>query len=287
MLHLDMVGNMNTYLKTLKMKTVWEQKKTSGDITAKRDPSVDAWQKIVDDMHGIGEEGSTNKVKLQEIHAKLQAGSQLTQQERDYLKAKDPEAYQELIQEEREQRAYEAALRRCRTKEEAERLKVNQLNQSMMTIKSIETNPNISLAKKLEIAMREQRKVNNVLESTQKFVESGTYEKLPTEAEYLEELKESAEQQSLTPEQEPNQESETEDVPAETADAAVSDQGSQRAELSSQPSTQHAPTSDDLEALGCGSSAAATHDQLLARAKATYAAASEEGGRHSSWTKRA
>lgn len=202
MLHFNMIGNMNTHLKTLKMKCDWEEKKASGNITGKKDPTVEYWQNYVDDMHGKGKDGDTDQVKLRDIHTKLQSGAKLTQEERSYLQAKDPESYRELVQEEQEQKAYEQALRRCKTKEEAERLKMSQLNKSMATVRSVEHNPNISMSKKLEIAMREQRKVNRVMESTRKFVESGEYEKLPTEAEYAEAMGEAQEEKAPAPEQE-------------------------------------------------------------------------------------
>lgn len=191
MLPLSMIGNMHSYLKTMERQSLWEQKKASGDITEKKDPIVQIIQKQVDDMHG--KNGGPDRVRLSEIHTKLQSGVHLTADERKYLQENDPETYRELVQEEQEQKAYERALRRCKTQEEVERLKTTQLGRSLNTIKTVENNPNIPLQKKLEIAMKEQRKVNNVMESTQNFVKSGEYKRLPTDAEYAEAMKETAE----------------------------------------------------------------------------------------------
>ncbi len=212
MLGLHMVGNLHSYLKTMERQSLWERKKASGDMTAKKDPIVEMLQKQVDDMHGRN--GGPDRVKLSEIHTKRQAGVSLTAEERKYLQEHDPEAYRELVQEEQEQKAYEEAMRRCKTKEDVERLKTMQLGKSMTAIKVVENNPNIPLQKKLEIAMREQRKVNNVLESTQKFVKSGAFSRLPTDAEYAQAQKEMAEK--LHPSTESENEAQQAQKPEET-----------------------------------------------------------------------
>lgn len=219
MLGLNMIGNMHSYLKTMERQSLWERKKASGDITAKKDPIVEMLQKQVDDMHG--KNGGPDRVKLSEIHTKLQAGAELTPDERKYLQENDPEAYKELVKEEQEQKAYERALRRCKTQQDVERLKTMQLGKSLTTIKSVENNPNIPLQKKLEIAMREQRKVNNVMESTNNFVKSGEYSKLPTEEEYEEAMKEAMEK--LHPTVEPEQTEEVKE-PEESTETENKDQ---------------------------------------------------------------
>lgn len=68
---------------------------------------------------------------LRKIHQKLDAGGRLTQKERDYLQDHDPEAYQELIKREREQKAYE----------EAQQLQVGRVNATLSRVQSIEHDP--------------------------------------------------------------------------------------------------------------------------------------------------
>lgn len=177
------ITSLNAYVKDLKLKTNWDLKQQKGLVTAKG-LSLDEWldssqtkTSAKDTVQGQRDE------KLVAIRAKMDAGGKLTQKERDYLQEKDPQAYQELVQEERAQRAYEQKLRRCRTQEEVKRLQMNHINGSMMTVRSIEHNPHITQQKKLEIAMREKRITDQVAKITREFIRKGEYAQLPTEAE--------------------------------------------------------------------------------------------------------
>lgn len=177
------ITSLNAYVKDLKLKTTWDLKQQKGLATAKG-LSLDEWLDSSQEKASAKDtvEGQRDE-KLVAIHAKIDAGGKLTQKERDYLQEKDPQAYQELVQEERAQRAYEQKLRRCRTQEEVKRLQMNHINGSMMTVRSIEHNPHISQQKKLEIAMREKRITDQVEKITREFIRQGDYAQLPTEAE--------------------------------------------------------------------------------------------------------
>ena len=120
---------------------------------------------------------------LASIRAKLDAGGSLTEEERAYLRQHDPQAYQELLQEEQEQAAYERALRSCKTKEEADRLQMNRIGQSLSRIRTVEHDPAIPLHAKLKVAMREKRLVDAAADSMREFVASGGYDRLPSEWE--------------------------------------------------------------------------------------------------------
>ena len=115
----------------------------------------------------------------------MDIGGKLTQKERDYLQEHDPEAYRELVNQEREQKAYEEALRRCKTQEEAQQLQIGRINASLARVQSVEHDPHIPLSKKLEIAMAEKNRVDRVAESTREFVASGEFDELPTQSEEL------------------------------------------------------------------------------------------------------
>ena len=223
----SMIGNINTHLKTMKMQMQWDLKRQSGNYSAKGE-SLDQWldspmkktaeaaqvQAQVDAQRENGDD------KLREIHQKLEAGGKLTAEERKYLQVKDPEKYRELVAEEQEQKAYEQALRRCTTKEEVERLRMSKLGSSLMKVQSVEHNPAIPLSKKLEIAMAEKRRTDAVAESTQRFVESGEYAKLPTESEEWQASQEAQEQNSpQKPEGPQGPEREPAAVPGEDAAA--------------------------------------------------------------------
>ena len=184
------IGNLSTYMKNVKLQTQWDLKQQTGNYTAKG-KNLDEWldSSLKQNAEAAGVQAQVDAQrengddKLREIKQKMELGGKLTPEEREYLQAKDPQSYQELVQEERQQKAYEQALRRCRTQEEVQRLQTQQINASLMVVRSIENNPHISKAKKLEIAMGEKRKVDAVAESTQRFIASGEYAKLPTEAE--------------------------------------------------------------------------------------------------------
>lgn len=120
---------------------------------------------------------------LASIRAKLEAGGSLTEEERAYLRQHDPQAYQELLQEEQEQAAYERALRSCKTREEADRLQMNRIGQSLSRIQTVEHDPAIPLHAKLKVAMREKRLVDAAADSMREFVASGDYDRLPSEWE--------------------------------------------------------------------------------------------------------
>ncbi len=177
------ITNLNAYVKDLKLKTNWDLKQQKGLVTAKG-LTLDEWLDSSQTKTSAKDTaGGQRDEKLVAIHAKIDAGGKLTQKERDYLQEKDPQAYQELLQEERAQRAYEQKLRRCRTQEEVKRLQMNHINGSMMTVRSIEHNPHITQQKKLEIAMREKRMTDQVAKITREFIRKGEYAQLPTEAE--------------------------------------------------------------------------------------------------------
>ena len=114
---------------------------------------------------------------------------------------------------EQEQKAYERALRRCKSQEEVDRLRIGRLNTSLVKVRAVEHDPHIPLSKKLEIVTAEKQRIDRVAESTRKFVASGEYAKLPTRAEEEQAREDSAEVPTPAPETRP--EAEREDVGAE------------------------------------------------------------------------
>ena len=91
---------------------------------------------------------------------------------------------------EAEAKQYEEDLKRCKTKDEAQRIKMNKINASVASIRSVESNPNISDADKLAFAQAEQAKMREIEKITTKFIESGAYAALPTDAEKFQTEKE-------------------------------------------------------------------------------------------------
>ncbi len=183
------IGNLGGYIKNLKLQSQWMLKQQQGAYNAKG-KSLEDWL----DGTGLQTEedafGDRGDDELRKIHQKLEAGGKLTQKEREYLQAHDPEAYRELVNQEREQKAYEQALRRCKSQEEVDRLQINRINASLARVRSVEHDPHIPLSEKLKIAMAEKQRVDRVSASTREFMESGAYAKLPDRAEEVQAVEE-------------------------------------------------------------------------------------------------
>ena len=164
------INSLNSYISGLKMQGLWHLRQQNG-ASHQDEITVDGVT-----FHRRDE-------TLASIRAKLDAGGSLTEEERAYLRQHDPQAYQELLQEEQEQAAYERALRSCKTREEADRLQMNRIGQSLSRIQTVEHDPAIPLHAKLKVAMREKRLVDAAADSMREFVASGDYGRLPSEWE--------------------------------------------------------------------------------------------------------
>lgn len=164
------INSLNSYISGLKMQGLWHLRQQNG-ASHQDEITVDGVT-----FHRRDE-------TLASIRAKLDAGGSLTEEERAYLRQHDPQAYQELLQEEQEQAAYERALRSCKTKEEVDRLQMNRIGQSLSRIQTVEHDPAIPLHAKLKVAMREKRLVDAAADSMREFVASGDYDRLPSEWE--------------------------------------------------------------------------------------------------------
>lgn len=187
-----MIGSLNTYTKNLKMQSQWELKQRNGDYSGHK--TLEEW---LGETQSKQEEFGKGDDTLRDIHRKLDAGVKLTPEERRYLKAKDPETYSKLEANEREQKAFEQKLRQCRTKEEAQRLRLTYLSSSLTIVKSVEHNSAIPLQKKLEIMMHEKQRCDMLEDSFQEFEKSGEYGSLPTETEEAAAKKQEAEAKAL------------------------------------------------------------------------------------------
>ncbi len=127
------IGNINMYTKNLKLRTMWDMKKRSGNVNAHQDTGSN-W--MMEDL-----ERQRENDKLARITNKILNGRKLTSEERDYLRAKSPQTYQQLVKSEEEQKSYEAALRRCKTKEDVQRLKTDRINAALSDVKSVANSP--------------------------------------------------------------------------------------------------------------------------------------------------
>ena len=190
------MSTMYNFTQSMKSKNLWEQRKQSGyyDRMAEVDPDKASFQQHIDEMNS-----RKSDPELEAIATKLQQGKKLTPDEKQKLSRSNPELYKKAQEIEAEQKRYEESLKRCKTKEDVQRTRVNQLNGALSTIKSVESNPNIPLEKKLEVAERENMKVNACSQSTTEFVRNGSYARLPTEAEVAEALEQEREKSEVEP----------------------------------------------------------------------------------------
>ena len=176
------MASINHLRKNAKLESKWEKRKQEGfsteGLTERQKDNVTFMQtyKEQQELHPEDKE-------MQKITNKIYAGSKLTEQEMQYLQKKNPVLYQKMRAVEAEAKQYEEDLKRCKTKDEAQRIKMNKINASVASIRSVESNPNISDADKLAFAQAEQAKMREIEKITTKFIESGAYAALPTDAE--------------------------------------------------------------------------------------------------------
>lgn len=167
------------------MQMKWQKRQDTSDFKADGSMKLDndLIRRQAEEIRKSREDGSDQLAK--QIDLKLRCGQKLTAEEKEYLQKHDPQAYQKVKSIEAEQKSYENELKKCKTKEEVERVKMAHTATSLSAVNSIMNNPVIPEEKKFELVMQEHHK-NQALQTTaQEFVESGEYAKLPTEAERL------------------------------------------------------------------------------------------------------
>ncbi len=181
------IGTLGTHVKNMGLEWKWNQRKDSNDFTSKgsTNTTINNWleEKIAKEKEEAAQMGQKRDKTMETIQAKLYSGQKLTADEERYLQEKDPQAYQKMKSNQMAQKSYEESLKKCKTKEDVERLKMSQMAQSFSAVNTIMHDPAIPEEKKLELVMQEHQKVKLIETSTQEFVESGRYHKLPTEAE--------------------------------------------------------------------------------------------------------
>jgi hypothetical protein len=197
------IGSLNTYLKQTKLETQWNLKKETGNYSA-HSKSLDEW--LSDQTEAVqsysaytasaSDSSSNEDTKLQSIRQKIYNGSSLTTEEKDYLQKKDAATYAKVQAMEQEQKSYAAALRRCKTKDDVARLKMAHMSAALTELKAAKGD--------LGAVMMVNAKVRGIARITQKFVQKGYYNDLPTDVEKAEaekELREDVVSQEARPEQ--------------------------------------------------------------------------------------
>ena len=177
----SVMQSIGNYTKNMEMQMKWKQRKANNDFTA--DGSTTLRDSIARQAEEIRKSQADGSSKLSaQIRTKLAAGKKLTQEEMDYLQKNDPQTYQKAKAIKEEQKCYEEELKRCRTKEDVQRVKMNHTAASLSTVNNVKNNPAIPEGAKLGIMWQELMKTRALEETMGEFVKSGRYAQLPTEA---------------------------------------------------------------------------------------------------------
>lgn len=168
-------GTIKNSVNRAAMESKWEQKKQnlnkrSGDMTAE-ERILQSFQEQIDSIR--------ENRKPNEIDAKLQAGGKLTPEEIEYLKRNNPQALKEYEEIQRERESYRKQLKRCKSKEEVEKLKMTKMGQYLSATKKIMNDPHISKAQKLQMLKKIIKETSAIEKEQVKFLQSSKYATLP------------------------------------------------------------------------------------------------------------
>lgn len=186
------ISSVQSYVKTLDSKYQAEKQQEEGPAVstdpAKKQSKLDEWIKQrQDEMKSAIEtmkrmEESTDH-KLAGIQSKVYSGTSLSRAEKEYLKTKNPVLYARLAAADLEKKVYERELKRCRTKEEVQRLKLSHTASSLSAVNAGQHGAGTSSEQKMALAQGELYKLKGMQDATNRFVRSGAYHSLPTERE--------------------------------------------------------------------------------------------------------
>ncbi len=229
-MNIAMMCSMNTYTQNMKMQMKWKERQSSGNYVSKsgRETVSDAEKLLRERQEKATDlfKQNTSSVSREQIDAKMRSGKRLSAAEMEYLKEHDPQTYQKAREIEMEREAYERELKRCRTKEEVQRVKLSHAAASMAAVKEADTNPNIPEGQKLALVMQELAKSNALGEVERTFIKSGGYQALPSENERLKAEKDLKEAE----EAEKGIDDKTDDTPEETVDSCQKEAAEHSAE---------------------------------------------------------
>ena len=165
-------GSVFNSVRIAKLTAEWEQKYAKLQKHKKEKMSPDEMMLL-----HYKEQLNSNKenAKYEAIYNKVNSGKTLTAKEEVLLKEKDPTAYSEYRQSIIEKEAYKNELKNCKTKEEAEQLKLNKMGQYAASAKKVANNPYIPEAAKKAILGRLCGKAIMINEVHIEFTKSSQY----------------------------------------------------------------------------------------------------------------
>ncbi|MGN0612612.1 MAG: hypothetical protein ACI4JB_01805 [Porcipelethomonas sp.] len=178
------IGSVSVFIKNMKLEGEWNIKKNSGGLQPEsKKNELQQKNEQFKASYKKQQEESPSDQTLTAINNKVAVGADLSPEEMRYLQSKNPTLYQKLKNLENEKKSYERELKRCKTKEEAKRLKTSRVSASLSAINSVKSNPNIPESTKLGVAQGEMKRLSELEKVELKFIKIGGYNKLPTEQE--------------------------------------------------------------------------------------------------------
>ncbi|QNL99136.1 hypothetical protein [Wujia chipingensis] len=174
-------GTIQSQVSLQMLDQKWQKKKQ--DINSKKDTEGMTQDEILLDSLERQAQTERERSATSELYTKLKTGGTLTEEEIAYLKEHDPEALAEYEKAQTEKKAYENALKNCRTKEDVQRLKLNRMGSFAAQAKEIASNPYIPKDKKVVLMQRLNNEVCMIRDAHQAFEKSRAYEELPEEQE--------------------------------------------------------------------------------------------------------
>ena len=178
-------GTVKNAVQLQVLNNKWQQKKDSGKLTKDERNARENWTKEDYLIQDIKEQAEQNRKAEHNtrIDNKIMAGGTLTPDEEKYLEQNNPEALKKYKEIKAEKKLYEEKLKKCRTKEEVERVKLNTMGEYASALKKVVNDPLIPKSEKLAKAREMLAKTNNVQNVHISFVNSSEYEELPAEGE--------------------------------------------------------------------------------------------------------
>ena len=179
-------GTVQNAVKLDMLNNKWEQKKNTSNALSKEELNKrEKWtpeQRMLNDyQEQLKKQKEGNK--RTEIYNKISSGQKLSPEEEQYLASFDLKSLSEYRQTQAERKAYEEKLKKCKTKDDVQRLKQTSLGVEFSSLKKVLNDPCIPLSEKLKKAGQVLGKTRNFQEAEAEFIESGAYDELPTEAE--------------------------------------------------------------------------------------------------------
>ncbi len=176
------VGTLYETAKMMVMKNELEQKKKSGDIFGKKKKELTPQEQQLK-LFNEQLENNRKNAEYSALYNKVMSGEKLSPDEEEKLRQHDVKTYNDYKASQAEQEAYEEKLKRCKTKDEAQRLHTEKMQAELSKIKNIDNNPYISEGEKLKMIQVIHGKTVVMGKIYKEFTESVEYKELPTEAE--------------------------------------------------------------------------------------------------------